>query len=190
MEREASPWLSEACPPSLRPSAVDALPSPQYDDLQAAIVNCHFEEEVRLRSRLVLLIARKINQKAHATPADLPDSGAPGGSGAAAGDTASRKAPNPLRPSAVRLMESLRRRTLFVTKDGFLGMGAVGVTDIRMGDEVVMTEHSNMPLVLRPTEDPRFHEHVGFACVKGLVDGGFHKLKEHEKPERKVYKIR
>lgn len=193
LEHETAQRLPKACVPSLRPSSMDTLPRPQYDNLQAAIVDCRFEEEVLLRSRLLLRVAREINQRVLAPnqTSQAPLASAPDGSGAAAGSgTRDQGSSDAFNDYTKSIAESLKRRTVFVTRDSLVGMGAAGVTDIRVGDEVVMTELVTMPLILRPTEDPGFHQHVGFACVKGLVDGRFHKLKEHEKPERKVFKIR
>ncbi|KAK3390144.1 heterokaryon incompatibility protein-domain-containing protein [Podospora didyma] len=81
-----------------------------------------------------------------------------------------------------------RQRTFFVTNNSFVGVGAPGVMDITVGDMVIMPENSNMPLLARPGGD--CHELVGFASVRGLCDGRFHKLKEYQKPERKIFRFR
>jgi hypothetical protein len=60
-----------------------------------------------------------------------------------------------------------RGRQFFVTKGGFLGLASPGVSDIRVGDQVVLLDGLTFPLVARACPDSRLAV-VGCANVRGV----------------------
>jgi hypothetical protein len=92
--------------------------------------------------------------------------------------------------TAYEFTEFLRERTFFVTKHGLAGVAIRGVTGIKAGDKLVMLANVQLPMVIRPTVDPKYHTIVGHAGVRGLSDAAFHELDRHEKPERSVFKLK
>ena len=81
-------------------------------------------------------------------------------------------------------------RTFFDTKFGLVGMGCQGVTDIQMGDMVVVLKNTEFPMVIRETEDKQFHTIVGYAIVRGFKYEEFEKLGRFQKPLRQAFYFR
>ncbi|KAH8585979.1 heterokaryon incompatibility protein-domain-containing protein [Bisporella sp. PMI_857] len=84
----------------------------------------------------------------------------------------------------------LSGRTFFDTKFGLVGMGCQGVTDIQMGDMVVVLKNTEFPMVIRETEDKQYHTIVGYAIVRGFKYEEFEKLGRFEKPLRQAFYFR
>ncbi|KAK1833681.1 heterokaryon incompatibility protein-domain-containing protein [Podospora conica] len=60
-----------------------------------------------------------------------------------------------------------RGRQSFATKRGFLGLLCLGVSDVRVGDQVVLMDGLILPLVARPRPDSRLKV-VGCAKIRGV----------------------
>ena len=84
----------------------------------------------------------------------------------------------------------LSGRTFFDTKFGLVGMGCQGVTDIQMGDMVIVLKNTEFPMVIRETEDKQFHTIVGYAIVRGFKYEEFEKLGRFQKPLRQAFYFR
>lgn len=84
----------------------------------------------------------------------------------------------------------LSGRTFFDTKFGLVGMGCQGVTDIQMGDKVVVLKNTEFPMVIRETEDKQYHTIVGYAIVRGFKYEEFEKLGKFQKPLREAFYFR
>lgn len=84
----------------------------------------------------------------------------------------------------------LSGRTFFDTKFGLVGMGCQGVTDIQMGDKVVVLKSTEFPMVIRETEDKQYHTIVGYAIVRGFKYEEFEKLGRFQKPLRQAFYFR
>lgn len=157
--------------------------NPSYERLQALITDCQFEEEVRFRAKTVIHIAQQFRSSVGADgeltgPRDLsPD-----------------KTPDQQKPEdgdlfVLNRASQIPLQTIFFTKQRLTGVGRVGVTDIRVGDQVVMLEDVLFPMVIRPI-DAEFHEIVGYAVINGLDGQAFHDLKQDEKPPKRVFKLK
>jgi hypothetical protein len=84
----------------------------------------------------------------------------------------------------------LSGRTFFDTKFGLVGMGCQGVTDIQMGDKVIVLKNTEFPMVIRETEDKQYHMIVGYAIVRGFKYEEFEKLGRFQKPLRQAFYFR
>lgn len=84
----------------------------------------------------------------------------------------------------------LSGRTFFDTKFGLVGMGCQGVTDIQMGDIVVVLKNTEFPIVIRETEDKQYHTIVGYAIVRGFKYEEFEKLGRFQRPLRQAFYFR
>lgn len=82
---------------------------------------------------------------------------------------------------------SLSGRTFFSTEFGLVGMGCQGVSDIRVGDEVVVLKNTEFPMVVRELEDKGYHEIVGYAIMRGFTYEEFEKLGRFDKPLRQAF---
>ncbi|EEU36013.1 uncharacterized protein NECHADRAFT_101761 [Fusarium vanettenii 77-13-4] len=157
--------------------------NPRYEGLQALIADCKFEEEVRFRVKAVLHIAQQFRSSVGAD-----------GEWTGPRDTPSDKSPDQQKPGDKDLFffnraSQIPLQTIFFTKQRLTGVGRVGVTDIRVGDQVVMLEDVVFPMVIRPI-DAEFHEIVGYAVINGLDCQAFHDLKQDEKPPKRVFKLK
>jgi hypothetical protein len=85
---------------------------------------------------------------------------------------------------------SLSGRTFFSTEFGLVGMGCQGVSDIRVGDKVVVLKNTEFPMVVREMEDKGYHEIVGYAIMRGFAYEEFEKLGRFEKPLRQAFYFR
>ncbi|KAJ4346506.1 uncharacterized protein N0V89_010435 [Didymosphaeria variabile] len=85
---------------------------------------------------------------------------------------------------------SLSGRTFFSTEFGLVGMGCQGVSDIRVGDKVVVLKNTEFPMVVREMEEKGYHEIVGYAIIRGFAYEGFEKLGRFEKPLRQAFYFR
>ncbi|KAL2671535.1 hypothetical protein Neosp_014125 [[Neocosmospora] mangrovei] len=155
----------------------------RYEGLQALIADCKFEEEVRFRAKAVLHIAQQFRSSVGAD-----------GEWTGPRDTPSDNTPDQQKPGDKDLFffnraSQIPFQTIFFTKQRLTGVGRVGVTDIRVGDQVVMLEDVVFPMVIRPM-DSEFHEIVGYAVINGLDGQAFHDLKQDEKPPKRVFKLK
>lgn len=87
------------------------------------------------------------------------------------------------------LEAQFKDRTFFVTKRGFVGYGAPGVSDIRVADTVILLENARMPLVVRTKTQEHF-EIVGFSIVRELIKEDWKSLEELKTLPRRVFKFR
>jgi hypothetical protein len=85
---------------------------------------------------------------------------------------------------------SLSGRTFFSTEYGLVGMGCQGISDIRVGDKVVVLKNTEFPMVVREMKDKGYHEIVGYAIVRGFAYEEFEKLGRFEKPLRQAFYFR
>jgi Heterokaryon incompatibility protein (HET) len=85
---------------------------------------------------------------------------------------------------------SLSGRTFFSTEFGLVGMGCHGVSDIRVGDKVVVLKNTEFPMVVREMEDKGYHEIVGYVIMRGFAYEEFEKLGRFEKPLRQAFYFR
>ena len=85
---------------------------------------------------------------------------------------------------------SLSGRTFFSTEFGLVGMGCQGISDIRVGDKVVVLKNTEFPMVVREMEDKGYHEIIGYAIVRGFSFEEFEKLDRFEKPLRQAFYFR
>lgn len=226
----------------------DGMRRPLYTDLQSLIVRCESEAEVKLRVRLVMLIAQSLNA-AYTAHSSTDDS-------TSREETFSRAVVN-LKVSnsemgRARLEESeeliksigiadsenlreacsdfgrnvteycqkipgiqndfvkalqpqenwsdwvrfsrenelqWRNRTFFVTKKGFVGLGTPGVSNIRIGDSVILLENARMPLVIRQSNEEAC-EIVGFSIVREVINEDQKALEPLQRLQRRVFKFR
>jgi Heterokaryon incompatibility protein (HET) len=84
----------------------------------------------------------------------------------------------------------LSGRTFFSTEFGLVGMGCQGISDIRVGDKVVVLKNTEFPMVVREMEDKGYHEIVGYAIMRGFAYEEFEKLGRFEKPLRHAFYFR
>jgi hypothetical protein len=89
--------------------------------------------------------------------------------------------------------EVFSHRTFFTTPHGIVGVGINKVTDIKVGDRLIMLDHVEFPLILRPvlgasTSEDRYSI-VGYANVRGFREWDFHNLNERDKGRRSVFKV-
>ncbi|KAF2803190.1 HET-domain-containing protein [Mytilinidion resinicola] len=84
----------------------------------------------------------------------------------------------------------LSGRTFFDTHHGLVGMGCQGITDIRVGDKVIVLKNTEFPMIIRETEDKQYHRIVGYALVRGFNYENFEKLERYQKPPREVFYFR
>ncbi|KAI8713758.1 HET domain-containing protein [Fusarium sp. LHS14.1] len=162
---------------------IPSASNPSYEELQTLIADCKFEEEVRFRAKTVLHIAQQFRSSVNED-----------GEWTGSGDMSQDKTPDQQKPRDEELFLFNRAgqiplQTIFFTKQRLTGVGRVGVTDIRVGDQVVMLEDVLFPMVIRPI-DAEFHEIVGYAVINGLDGRAFHDLKQDEKPPRRVFKLK
>ncbi|RMJ17052.1 hypothetical protein CDV36_003244 [Fusarium kuroshium] len=168
--------------------------SPNYEELQAAIADCEFEEEVHLRARFVVHLAKLIKSSVdvdgkwigprgqlHEPFADEEKEELVPGLEEGVG----KDWHEPLRYEAMRVP----LRTIFITEQRLVGVGRRGVTDVSVGDELVMLESGLFPMVIRP-RDLGLHEIVGYADIHGLDGQAFHRLGQERKPPRRVFKFK
>ncbi|KAJ4286286.1 hypothetical protein N0V90_013320 [Kalmusia sp. IMI 367209] len=85
---------------------------------------------------------------------------------------------------------SLSGRTFFSTEFGLVGIGCQGVSDIRVGDKVVVLKNTEFPMVVREMEDKGYHEIVGYVIMRGFAYEDFEKLGRFEKPLRQAFYFR
>ncbi|KAL1597237.1 hypothetical protein SLS60_008819 [Paraconiothyrium brasiliense] len=85
---------------------------------------------------------------------------------------------------------SLSCRTFFSTAFGLVGMGCQGISDIRVGDKVVVLKNTEFPMVVRELEDKGYHEIVGYAIIRGFAYEEFEKLGRFDKPLRQAFYFR
>jgi hypothetical protein len=84
----------------------------------------------------------------------------------------------------------LSGRTFFTTEFGLVGMACQGVSDIKVGDKVVVLKNTKFPMVVREMEDKGYHEIVGYVIIRGFAYEEFEKLKPLEKPLRQAFYFR
>lgn len=84
----------------------------------------------------------------------------------------------------------LSGRTFFDTKFGLVGMGCQGVTNIQEGDAVIVLKNTEFPMIIRETEDKRYHTIVGYVIVRGFKYEDFEKLERFQKPLRQAFYFR
>lgn len=166
---------------------------PIYEELQAAIADCELEGEVQLRARYIVHLAKLIKSSVDADGEWIDLSGhlqeqVP--------DRQEGQVPNPEGGVKRKSHEQLRQpagefphRTIFITEQRLVGIGKKGVTDIRVGDQLMMLENMMFPMVIRP-QDLGFYEIVGYADIQGLDGQAFHNLGQEQKPRRRVFRFK
>ncbi|KAJ3467958.1 hypothetical protein MRS44_005522 [Fusarium solani] len=163
-----------------------------YEELQAIIADCELEEEVQLRARFIVQLAKLIKSS---VDADGRWIGASGQSQEQVADGQEEPVPelkegvkNHLQEKWRETVRDFPHRTIFITEQRLVGVGRTGVTDIRVGDKLIMLENMLFPMVIRP-RDLGFHEIVGYADIHGLDGQAFHNLGQEQKPPRRVFKV-
>ncbi|RSL50969.1 hypothetical protein CEP53_008603 [Fusarium sp. AF-6] len=164
--------------------------SANYEELQAIIADCEFEEDVQLRARFVVHLAKLYKSSVDADGKWIRPRGQ------LTDEEEEELALRVDEDMGEDCHERLRHKamevphqTIFITEQRFVGVGRTGVTDIRVGDELIMLENGVFPMVIRP-RDLGFHEIVGYADIHGLDGQAFHRLDQGQKPPRRVFKFR
>ncbi|KAI0381004.1 heterokaryon incompatibility protein-domain-containing protein [Hypomontagnella monticulosa] len=160
------------------------LPKPSHDDLQAAVCDSPYEEEVRLFAKLVLQVAWRLTS-AMDDKKSVSDPSQPQQHNRSQED-------HDTVVGGLFIAELIRatsHATFFVTECGLIGVEA-STKDIKIGDHLIMLENYKLPMVIRPEQDPKYHSIIGISNVCGLDGEEFHRLEEDKKPGERFYKFK